>query len=110
MYKNYLYFLTPREAYAKYLRGDSMFIDVREEDEPAAPTPDIHKMLHIPLSELYQRYRELPSNRSVVVVSRVGNRSQDAARFLSNHGFYKVGVVDGGIEAWQAEGFPVRES
>ena len=98
--------VTPREAYAAYMLG-SVLVDVRETEE-ARRRPDLRQLRSIPVSELNARYNELPSDRPVVLLSKVGNKSTDAARFLLTHGFGDVSVVDGGLQAWAEEGMPVK--
>lgn len=98
--------VSPREAYAAYMLG-SVLVDVREPEE-ARHQPDLRQLRSIPVSELNVRYTELPSDRPVVLLSKVGNKSADAARFLLKHGFGDVSVVDGGLRAWAEEGMPVK--
>ncbi|MEZ4919324.1 MAG: rhodanese-like domain-containing protein [Saprospiraceae bacterium] len=100
--------ISPREAYANYMLGNSVFVDVRENDESARQQPDLNKLMHIPLSELEDRASELPADKPVICMSWVGSRSHNAARMLNQKGFHNVKVVDGGIVAWEDEGLPVR--
>lgn len=98
--------VSPREAYAAYMLG-SVLVDVREPEE-ARHLPDLRQLRSIPVSQLDVRYIELPSDRPVVLLSKVGNKSTDAARFLLTHGFGDVSVVTGGLQAWAEEGMPVK--
>jgi rhodanese-related sulfurtransferase len=97
---------SPREAYAAYVRG-SVLVDVREPQE-AGTSIDVKQVINLPFSELDKRFNELPANRTVVLVSRVGNTSKEAARFLARHGYEQVATVEGGVTAWESEGLPVR--
>ncbi|MBK8554430.1 MAG: rhodanese-like domain-containing protein [Lewinellaceae bacterium] len=98
--------ISPREVYAKYMLGKSMFVDVRENLQPSSVTPALKNILHIPFSELESRMSELPADRPVVFLSWVGSRSHQAAQILSNKG-YKVAHMVGGVQAWQNEGLPL---
>ncbi len=100
---------SPREAYAAYVRGH-VLVDVREPEAVAEKTVDINHLITLPMSEFNRRYAELPVNRPIVIVSRVGNTSNDAARFLLENGYADVAIVDGGLTAWENEGLPVRHS
>jgi rhodanese-related sulfurtransferase len=52
------------------------------------------------------RMAELPTDRTVVCVCRVGGRSGAVASALAEAGF-DVRNVDGGMLAWESAGFPV---
>ena len=99
--------ITPREAYAAYMRG-SLLVDVRDSSEVATKAADLKQLVVLPFGELDQRLGELPTNRQVVFVSRIGVKSAQAARLLAEHGFDQVATVQGGLTAWEAEGLPVR--
>jgi rhodanese-related sulfurtransferase len=99
--------LSPREAYAAYMLG-SVLVDVRDKASAKAKDADVRQILKMPFSELFQRYGELPPNRPVVIVSGKGNKSMEAAKFLLNNGYSDVAVLEGGMAAWEQEGFPVR--
>ena len=52
------------------------------------------------------RMAELPTDRTVVCVCRVGGRSGAVASALAEAGF-DVRNVDGGMLAWEQAGYPV---
>jgi len=101
--------LSPREAYAAYMMGGVM-VDVRESAETQQQTPDIKRLVKLPFSELDKRFAELPQNQPVMIVSRVGVKSKEAARFLLANGYSQVFTIDGGINAWEEEGLPLRNT
>ncbi len=98
---------TPREAYAAYILG-SVLVDVRDNADPQSRTIDVSRMFKLPFSELDQRYEELPANKPVILMSRVGNKGMEAAYFLVQHGYEDVAIVDGGLDAWAEEGLPIK--
>lgn len=98
---------SPREAYAAYILG-SVLVDVRDKMGANAKEADVKQIVHLPYSELDKRFGELPANRPVVIVSGKGNRGMDAAKFLLDQGYQDVAILDGGMAAWEQEGFPVR--
>lgn len=85
----------------------AMLLDVREPDEWAAGhAPDA---THVPLGQLAARLSTVPRDASVVAVCRSGGRSEQATRFLRQHG-YDAANLDGGMRAWvRAGGRIVRD-
>ena len=86
------------------LPADAYLIDVREDDEwQAGHAPDA---VHLPLSELVVRMEEVPADRDVYVICKVGGRSEQAVRYLNQAGRTTVNV-SGGMLAWHAAGKPM---
>lgn len=86
------------------LPADAYLIDVREDDEwQAGHAPDA---VHLPLSELVVRIEEVPADRDVYVICKVGGRSEQAVRYLNQAGRTTVNV-SGGMLAWHAAGKPM---
>ena len=56
--------------------------------------------VNIPLGSLRGRLHELPTDRPIVLVSRTGLKSYEAALILADRGFAEVSMLDGGLEAW----------
>lgn len=86
----------------------AVLLDVREPGEIASVAFDVPDILHIPMSELEQRWSEVPRDREVVVVCQIGERSLKATYFLQYHGYSQVSNMAGGIEKWVRKGFPVK--
>ena len=84
--------------------GDDLLVDVREDDEWAAGHAP--EAVHLPLSALVARVDELPADRPLAVVCRVGSRSAQAAGWLLAQG-RPARNVDGGMLRWQALGLPL---
>ena len=84
--------------------SDGFLLDVREDDEWAAG----HAVgaLHIPMGELAARIAELPQDRRLHVVCRVGGRSAQVAQYLIAQGMDAVNV-DGGMRRWDSAGRPM---
>jgi rhodanese-related sulfurtransferase len=84
---------------------DAYLLDVREHDEwEAGHQPGAH---HVPMMEIPTRAGEVPTDRDVVVVCRVGGRSAQVVGYLRQNGFENVYNLDGGMFAWAAAGRPV---
>ncbi len=70
-----------------------LFLDVRSELERLSHGY-IEGSIHIDISELYQRYHEIPKDRKIVAYCESGTRSYNAERILRAHG-YDVYNLDG---------------
>jgi rhodanese-related sulfurtransferase len=88
-------------------RDDLFLLDVREHDEwEAGRAEGSH---HIPLRELGARQAEIPTDRPILCVCRSGNRSGMVVRALRDAG-YDAHNLDGGLQAWQADGFDLVDA
>lgn len=82
-------------------------IDVRESAEFASDGSAPGAVL-APLSNDVAAAGLLDAQKPVYILCRSGTRSQKAAALLEARGFADVRVVAGGLQAWQAAGFPVE--
>lgn len=88
-------------------RSDVVILDVREQDEWDAG--HIPGALFIPMSEIQGRVSEVPTDKTVIVQCRSGNRSSQVTDFLQQQGFTNVRNMAGGLNEWQAAGLPVEK-
>ncbi len=58
---------------------------------------------HVPLGSLRGRLQEIPRDRPLVLIGKVGLRAYEAALVLRKAGFHEVLVLDGGLDAWPFE-------
>lgn len=95
------------EARRRTADGAAVLLDVREPSEwNAGHAPGA---VHLPLSALADGAPPAaPAGPPVVVICRSGRRSRQAARLLADRGVPAVDVT-GGMAAWAAAGFPVRD-
>lgn len=91
------------EAVALAATG-ALLLDVREDDEWASGHAP--EAVHIRLSELPDRFVELPQNVVVVCICHLGGRSARATAFLLEQGFEALNL-DGGMVAWEIAGQPI---
>ena len=64
---------------------------------------------NVPLDQLNEHAEELRSARGpVILICQSGQRAQRAEALLSSSGLATMHVLDGGMDSWQALGFPVR--
>ncbi len=90
--------LSPERVQAMARSGQALIVDVREGSEYR--TGHIPRAKHISLGQLLQRIREVPKDKTVVVVCRSGNRSSKAAELLSQAGYRHVFNMAGGMQRW----------
>jgi rhodanese-related sulfurtransferase len=88
----------PVDDYATVVDAGTQLIDVREPDEVAQGT--IAGAINIPLAQIPGRLDELDRERRVVLLCRSGNRSGQAAEFLTRAGFTDVVNLAGGMLAF----------
>jgi sulfur-carrier protein adenylyltransferase/sulfurtransferase len=81
-------------------------IDVREQSE--WDESHLEDALHIPQGELVERIDEIAPDTSerILLHCRTDNRSSRMAEQLEGLGYDNVGVVEGGIVAWEGAGLP----
>lgn len=96
--------ITPEQAAERQLAGAAI-IDVREADEFAAG--HVRGALNIPLSQLQQRFVEIPDVDDLLVICQAGGRSQRAAEWLDTQGIEAANIT-GGTTQWVFEGLPVE--
>ena len=96
--------VTPQRTRELLDAGEAVVVDVREPYEREAG--HIEGSEHVALAELTNRAGELPRDRPVVFVCRVGGRSLMAAQAFRASGFDAWSRA-GGLERWRDEGLVV---
>jgi rhodanese-related sulfurtransferase len=85
--------------------ADAYLLDVRESEEWAAGHAP--EAVHLPMMEIPARLSEIPGDRDVVVVCRVGARSAQVVQYLRQSGRDNVRNLNGGMVAWAGAGRPM---
>lgn len=101
--------LPPSEAVRVMNRDGALVLDVREDNEFTGGR--IGGARHIPLGVLKQKMKDIERFKEapVVVYCRSGARSAVAASQLVAAGFTDVTNLQGGMQAWQSAGLPVKK-
>lgn len=89
-------------------REKSVVVDVSDPgDYKKAHIPDA---VNLPAKSLSDDLKamEKHKNKNVILVCRMGNKSQSVAKRLIRSGFEKVYVLSGGMAAWEKENLPVK--
>jgi rhodanese-related sulfurtransferase len=96
-----------QEAQRRLTAPDAaLLVDVRERDEFAAMR--VPGAVLLPTSQFATGYRQLPTDRPLLIMCAVGGRSARATEALLGVGWTDVANVAGGINAWHAAGLPTR--
>lgn len=95
--------LMPDEAHDQ-LQAGKIMVDVREQHERDAA--HIPGTLFLPLSQLAERWEELP-REPMILQCAGGVRSQQAAQFLAGQGL-DVANLAHGIKGWAQMGLPIE--
>jgi rhodanese-related sulfurtransferase len=107
--------LSPDQVARELRSGSATLIDIREEDERATVgrLPDAHHAprgmleFYADTSSPYHR-PEFDPNRRLILMCASGSRSALAAETLQRMGYWQVAHLDGGLDAWIAQGLPVE--
>lgn len=86
---------------------DGIILDVRSLDE-LETNGKIHGAVHIHLTELPERWRELPDDRPIHVFCGSGLRAMTGASILRNLGLEQAAVVLGGLNGWRSVSCPIE--
>ncbi|HET8820080.1 MAG TPA: rhodanese-like domain-containing protein [Thermoleophilaceae bacterium] len=98
--------LSPARVAELMRAGSAQVVDVREPDErEAGRIPD--DTSHIELDRLAEEAGSLDRERPVVFYCRSGSRSAMAAQAFAAAGF-DAHNLEGGLEAWVADGLPLE--
>src|SRR5919106_4770819 len=93
--------MVPLEDARAEIEAGVRLIDVREQHE--WDESHIERAIHVPQGEVFERIDELAPDRSerLLLQCRTDNRSARVADELRELGYDDVGVVKGGIVAWE---------
>jgi rhodanese-related sulfurtransferase len=99
--------VTPAQSTQMINRDDALILDVRENNEYSEG--HIINSLHIPLSGLKTRIKDLEKHKSkkVIIACRSGHRSSQACANLKKQGFEQVFNLSGGVMAWESANLPL---
>lgn len=88
----------------------ALIVDVREPEEVSEVGYAGGEVINIPLSQLEDRWAEVPRDREVIFACAVGERSLKATYFLMFKGYDNVMNMHTGLARWVARGFPITGS
>jgi NADPH-dependent 2,4-dienoyl-CoA reductase/sulfur reductase-like enzyme/rhodanese-related sulfurtransferase len=97
--ENVLHGDMPVADWGRIAETDALIVDVREPWEFA--TGHVPHAVNLPLSQMRQRFAELPADREIWLCCGVGQRAYYATRFLAQHGF-QARNLSGGLATYEA--------
>jgi rhodanese-related sulfurtransferase len=99
--------LSPMQVVTKMNSEELVIIDVRE--APEFVLGHIEKAINVPLGKLKED-KKLDSYKqtALLLVCQTGTRSAPACNSLSKMGFEKLFNLDGGMQAWEDNKFPIK--
>lgn len=86
---------------------DVFILDVRTQEE--YNDAHIKGANLIPIQELEQNINKIPKDKKVIVHCAKGKRSAKACEILKDEGLKELYNVEGGINQWKSEGYPVEK-
>ena len=91
--------------------ADVLLLDVRPAADFTGEQGHIASARNVPLEDLPANLAELEEykTRPLRLVCRTDRRSAQAARLLQDAGFTDARIIEGGMTAWRARGWPVIE-
>lgn len=97
--------ITPTELYAMLRQKDFVFVNVHIPFEGDIANTDVS----IPYNEIDKYLGQLPTDKDakIVLYCRSDRISREAAQELVKRGFTRVFQLEGGMLAWQKDGYPL---
>lgn len=99
--------LSPSDAYTHLNATTAAVLDIRPEYEIDYRILDVPDRYLMPNSLYKEQHVEISKDKFLIIVDNVGLDSPEAAKFLIDKGFSKVGYIIGGIVAWDRAGLPL---
>lgn len=94
--------LSPEKAWKLYCNKDFDFILLDVSAKDFSPIRNIPEALHIPWEELPERFFELTSRTTpILIMSEDGTTSILACEFLIKRGFFNCSNISGGYRYWK---------
>lgn len=98
--------ITPKQLNLMLRKKDFLLVNVHVPYEGEIPGTDVF----VPYNEVQKRASMFPTDRQaqIVVYCMTGRMSAIAAEALVRMGYTNVLNLDGGMVAWEKEGYPLR--
>ncbi len=99
--------VNPNEA-IRVINDEALILDVRLEKE--FKQGHIKNSINIPVGALESRIREIDKHKSdpILICCQTSSRSMLAGKTLRKHGFDKISVLSGGLNAWTNANLPTE--
>ncbi len=103
--------ITPQEVYDAVYNDDStvQLVDVRTTEEYAVSHLKDAQNICVTSDDFSEKVKTLDKSKPVYVYCKLGGRSADAAKILTEMGFKEVYDLEGGITNWEEEGMSTEK-
>jgi rhodanese-related sulfurtransferase len=101
--------INPAAFEQKMAENEGQVIDVRTPKEFNAGHIDSAVNMHVYDKDFEQRVDKLEKDKPVYVYCKVGGRSAEAVEILKAKGFTEIVELEGGMDAWNEAGKPVKQ-
>lgn len=88
---------------------EGQLLDVRTPKEYKSGHIEGAVNMHIYDKDFEQRANELKKDEPVYLYCKAGSRSAEAVEILKNKGFINIVELEGGMDAWNETGKPVKQ-
>ena len=102
--------ISPSNAYDLLIKGEAVFIDVRETSEVELESIPLDRVLSHPMSVIMDRLPYISKDQNIILVCPGGGRSTRVANLLNIQGYPNLANLDGGLTMWKAKGFPFESN
>lgn len=93
--------ISPENCKQAIEKNEALIIDVRENYEFENCNIGF---LHIPMGEINERIKEIPSDKKIIVMCQSGRRAEAVANLLeTEYNLQSVYIMEGGITAWKEQ-------
>ena len=90
--------ISPENCKLAIEKNEALIVDVRENYEFENCNIGF---LHIPMGEISERIKEIPSDKKIIVMCQSGKRAEAVANLLETEfELNPVFIMEGGINAW----------
>jgi rhodanese-related sulfurtransferase len=91
-------------------KADIIILDVRSRASYQSSLVKIKGAIHIPFEQIEQRMNELPKDKEIISYCSCPEEATSASvvRTLRANGFKDVKALLGGLDKWEAAGYPVE--
>ncbi len=101
--------VAPAEFAQKIQSEEGQLIDVRTPGEYKSGYIEGAVNIHLYDKDFEQRIDKLDKNETVYVYCKAGGRSAEAVEIMEQKGFKHIVELDGGMDAWNEAGQPVKQ-
>jgi len=101
--------ITPQDVRKLQHSGEALLLDVRTPAEIRQSELEACKCVPHEKVGACPDLDQLPRDREIIIICASGKRATMAAEALEGKGFTNLAIMEGGVNQWKSDGFPVKE-